>query len=91
MTRDEIHALLALARRLQTTPRRILVRAAQATGNEKIDAHEALLQLRQIGTRHSALADDCCSLLLTPVASYAKSPLGSALDLTWQGIHQARE
>lgn len=91
MTREDVDAMAALARRLETTPRRVLIQAAQVAGNDEADASELLRRLRRIGTRSSILAADCCNLLLTPVAGFAKTSLASALDLTWQGAHQARE
>lgn len=90
MTREELHRLASLARRLETTPRQVLIGAAQMANSDDSDAREFLHRLRQIGMRNSALAADCCNLLLTPVASYAKASLAGALDVIWQGTPQAR-
>jgi hypothetical protein len=88
MTREEVQNLLDLASRLGSTPRHVLVRAACMAGDENADASAHLQRLRQIGGRHSPQANDCANLLLTPVASFAKDKLGTALGLLWQDAHQ---
>lgn len=89
MTCEEVHALAALARRLETTPRHVLVHAARMAERDEVDANKALHQLKQSGMHHSTRAADCGNLLLTSVASYARTSLSFALDSTWQGLHQA--
>ncbi len=89
MTRVDAGHLFALSRRLGTTPRHVLIRAARMIEHENADASESLRQLRRSGVRYCPLVDACANLLLTPVASYAHDSLDSALQLLWQGAPQA--
>lgn len=89
MTRDEANHLFALARRLHSTPRHVLIRAARMAEHEKADVSENLQRIRQTGVRYCPLVDGCANLLLTPIASYAHNTLGSALELLWQDTPQA--
>ena len=91
MNREEVQDLFDFAQRLGTTPRHALVRAARMAGQEEVDANEHLYWLRQAGVRFCPLADDCSNLLLTPIASYAKDNLGSALELLWQDARRPGE
>lgn len=91
MTLEEAQQLFDFAQRLGTSPRQVLIRAACMAEHEEIDVGEQLHRLRQSGVRFCPLADDCSNLLLTPVASFAKDNLGSALDLLWQDARQAAE
>ena len=91
MNRDEVQALFTFARRLGTTPRDVLIRAARMCEGDEVDAAQQLQRLRQTGARFCPIADDCANLLLTPIASYAKDTLDSALDLLWQDARQAGE
>ncbi len=91
MNREEVQELFAFAKRLGTTPRDILIGAARMSEGDEVDAPRHLQRLRQTGTRFCPIADDCANLLLTPIASYAKDTLGSALDLLWQDARQAGE
>lgn len=89
MTREEIQALAALAKRLGTTPRHVLLRAAIMSASDQADASENLRRLSKAGTHRSAIGDDCCNLLLTSAASYAKAGLVDALDIIRQDIDRA--
>ena len=89
MTRVDVGNLFALARRLGTTPRNVLIRAARMSEHENTAADEALRQLRRSGIRYCPLVDGCANLLLTPIASYAHDSLDSALQLLWQDAPQA--
>ena len=91
MTRKETGILFALARRMESTPRHVLIRAARMGEHEMADASETLQQIRQTGVRYCPLVDSCASLLLTPVASYAHDTLDNALELLWQDTPQAEE
>jgi hypothetical protein len=88
MTREEVQNLLDLARRLGSTPRQLLVRAACMACVEDADANAGLRRLRETGLQHRPLANDCADLLLTPVASFAKENLGPALDQLWHDAAQ---
>lgn len=89
MTRDDASELFALARRMQSTPRHVLIRAARMTEHADADIGANLQRIRQTGVRYCPLVDGCANLLLTPVASYAHDTLGNALELLWQDAHQA--
>ena len=91
MTLEEVQRLSDLAQRLGATPRHVLIRAACMAGHDGVDPRDELRRLRQSGVRYCPLADDCSNLLLTPVASYAKDTLETALDLLWQDARQAGE
>lgn len=87
MTRAEANELFEFARRMHSTPRQVLIRAARMTGHADVD--EALRRLRDTGARFCPLVDGCANLLLTPIASYAHDSLDSALELLWQDARQA--
>ncbi len=89
MTRDEASQLFALARRLESTPRHVLIRAARMAEHEDADISEALLRVRQTGVHYCPEVDGCANLLLTPVASYAHDTLDNALEMLWQDAYQA--
>ncbi len=91
MNFEEVEELATFAKRLGTTPRNVLVRAARMSEGDEVDTAQHLQHLRQTGTRFCPIAEDCANLLLTPIASYAKDTLGSALDLLWQDPRQATE
>ena len=87
MTPEETRKLHELARRLDSTPRRVLSAVAQAidTGS---DAQATLRAIREggpadTGREHSA------DLLLTPVSSYARDSVDSALEQLWRATQPA--
>ncbi|MEO7013392.1 MAG: hypothetical protein ABI127_03725 [Dokdonella sp.] len=84
MNREETGNLFALARRMESTPRHVLIRAACMAEHEMTDVGEILQRIRQTGVRYCPLVDGCANLLLTPVASYAHDTLDNALELLWQ-------
>ena len=73
-----------LARRLGSTPRRLLMTAAQAIDDDAAMPHAILRAVRGTGMRHCVQADECANLLLTPVSSYARDTLGTALSALWR-------
>ena len=91
MNHEEVQDLFTFAKQLGTTPRDVLGRAARMCEATEVDATEQLQHLLQKGNRFCPIADDCANLLLTPIASYAKDNLGSALDLLWQDARQAAD
>jgi hypothetical protein len=83
MTRDEIQRLTELARRLDSTPRRVLTVIAQTIGSGS-GPQAALQTLREGDLQRVARAEACAELLLTPVSSFARDSLASALDMLWR-------
>lgn len=88
MTPEEVRQLFELARRLDSTPRRVLTTAAQAIDNGS-GPQSALHVLRNSDLQRGKRAEDCARLLLTPVSSYARDSLDSALDILWRARHKA--
>ncbi len=91
MTRDEVQRLFDLARRLGSTPRRILVEAARMADGDAAGAAEKLQAMRRRGIRHGMQADACANLLLTPVSSIAHDAVDNALGTLWHVPGQAEE
>lgn len=91
MNRDEFQQLVDLARRLDCSPRRILVEAARMADIDPLRAREKLRAIRRQGMRQGVQFDECANLLLAPVSSFARDDLGSALDALWQFPGQAKE
>lgn len=89
MTRDEVSDLFAFARRVESTPQHVLIRAARMAEHEDADVGEALQRIRQTGELSCPLDDICASLLLTPIASFAHETLADALELLWQDVPRA--
>ena len=67
MTPEEVRQLFELARRLDSTPRRVLTAAAQAIDNGS-GPQSALHVLRNSDLQRGKRAEDCARLLLTPVS-----------------------
>ncbi|MEZ5461075.1 hypothetical protein [Dokdonella sp.] len=88
MNQQETRNLLALSHRLGTTPRRVLIAAARMTEQPELDLPESLRRLRSAGVQGNASIDACERLMLTPIDSYARDALGTALFALWQGSGQ---
>jgi hypothetical protein len=84
MNPEEARQLLELARRLGSTPRRVLLHAARGADPDAASAAQILDEIRQTGLRHSIQADECANLLLTPISSYARDSLDAALSTLWK-------
>jgi hypothetical protein len=91
MNRDEVRRLGKLARHLSSTPRRLLVTAAQAIDDDSGTPSASLHSIQRNGTRRCVQADECANLLLTPVASYARDTLDSALSALWRASRPERK
>ena len=91
MTREDVSNLFALSKRLESTPRHVLIRAARMSEHENADVSAALQRIQLSGVRYCPLVDGCANLLLTPVASFAHDTLDSALEVLWQDTSQARK
>jgi hypothetical protein len=84
MNREEVRRLRDLSQRLGSTPRRLLVTAAQSIDDDDATPQSILRSIRDSGTRQCVQADECANLLLTPVASFARDTLGTALSALWR-------
>ena len=84
MNREEVRQLRDLSQRLGSTPRRLLVTAAQAIDDDSAAPQAMLRSIRGSGTHQCVQADECANLLLTPVSSYARDTLGTALSALWR-------
>jgi len=84
VNRDEIENLAALARRLCSTPRRVLLAAARMANDDEADARQYLQAIRGNGLLHDEAADECANLLLGSPNSHAHVPLTSALRALWK-------
>jgi hypothetical protein len=88
MNYQETQDLLDLSRRLGSTPRRLLIAAARMTDQLEPDSASCLQRIRSAGIQRNVLADQCARQMLTPVDSYARDSLDSALLALWQGCRQ---
>ena len=84
MNREEVRRLRNLAHRLGSAPRRLLIAAAQAIDDGNDTPQAILRSIRCSARQPSVQAYDCANLLLTPVSSYARDTLGTALGALWQ-------
>ena len=84
MNRDEVLRLRHLARSLGSSPRRVLVKAAQGIDSANANPREILHAIRDRGERGSVQAEECANLILTPVSSYARDTLDMALGALWR-------
>ncbi|HMM67250.1 MAG TPA: hypothetical protein PKC03_09935 [Dokdonella sp.] len=91
MNRDEVQRLLELARRLGSTPRRVLVEAARMVDDDAAGAAEKLQAMRLRGIHPGMQSDACASLLLTPVSGVARDAVDNALGTLWHVPGQADE
>lgn len=88
MNPREARALVNLADRLGSTPGQVLIAAARMTESAEPDVVDSLSQIRADGIHRNVPADQCVRLMLTPVDSYARDSLDSALVALWQGSGQ---
>jgi len=79
---DAMH-LFALARRLGSSPRRVLVAAACAVDHPDATAMQTLAALRRAGGTPLPAAEECANLLLTPVGSFARDSVANAFAALW--------
>jgi hypothetical protein len=91
MNLDEARQLLELARRLGSTPRRVLLHAARGVDTDGTELTQHLNAIRRTGVRHGIQADECANLLLTPVSSYARDSLDAALSTLWKQPGQVKK
>lgn len=91
MTREEVQALADLARRVGMTPRQVLIQAARCASDNVDEASDMPRRLRPMAMKESAISSDCANLLLTSVASFAKTEFSDALEIIHQDIDQARQ
>lgn len=89
MNVDEVQRMADLARRLGSTPRRMILGAARMVDLTMLTPQDALANLRRTGNTPFAPADECANLLLTPIASYARDGVGNALTALWRDFTQA--
>lgn len=89
MNHQEAQVLQDLSRRLGSSPRRLLIAAARMTDQVKPDGASCLQRIRSAGIRRNVLADQCARQMLTPVDSYARDSLVTALLALWQGSGQS--
>jgi len=88
MNHRETGKLFELARNLGSTPKSVLITAARMTETAEPDVPACLRQLRSDGIQRNVPVDQCASLLLTPVESYARGSLDAALVALWQDSGQ---
>lgn len=83
MSADEVMRLIALAQRLGSSPRRVLVAAACAVDHPDATAMQTLAALRRAGGMPFPAAEECADLLLTPVGSFARDSVANAFAALW--------
>ncbi|MGB0132783.1 hypothetical protein [Dokdonella sp.] len=88
MNLQDAQTLHDFSRRLGSTPRRLLIAAARMTDQSDPDVAGSLRRIRASGIQRNLLADQCARQLLTPVDSYARDSLGTAILALWQGSGQ---
>lgn len=84
MSHQETRNLVDLAHRLGSSPRRILIAAARLTEQAEPDVPGCLRRIRRNGIHRNDRVEDCARLMLTPIDSYARDSLDTALFALWQ-------
>lgn len=83
MNADEVRQLAELARRLDSTPRRVLSAAMRMT-DQASSAEASLANLRALAQTAPQMRDQNTNLLLTPVAGYARNEVAEAFTTLWR-------
>lgn len=82
---EDARTLASLAKRLGTSPRRVVLAAARMACHPESDARAQLVQLRRDRMHRNVRMDELAEFLLTSPTSVANDDLAKVLRLLWQG------